>query len=160
MSDLHRIGSSRGEMLFKRFLSRRDRKSQKQQKRYLIYRLINWTIVNVPVRGTSRAIVIPRELFRKSTLAYSRPIKSRSCQKLPTPQPPNRGSPRRRTESRAWRVGLMNNSLCVGFSVLWRLTTGWRRFSDAGRKCLRPPARTKDESANRRGRNEGRARSF
>lgn len=69
----------------------------------------------MPVRETSRAIVIPRELFRKSTLAYSRPIKSRSCQKLPTPQSRNRGSSRRRVESQARRVGLMNNSLAWSF---------------------------------------------
>lgn len=90
------------------------------------------------LRGTSRAIVIPRESFRKSTLAYSRPIKSRSRQKLPTPQPRNRGSPRRRMESRARRVGLMNNSLAWSFPVLWRLTTGWRRFSGAAGSAFDP----------------------
>lgn len=90
------------------------------------------------LQGTSRAIVIPRESFRKSTLAYSRPIKSRSRQKLPTPQSRNRGSPRRRVESRARRVGLMNNSLAWSFSVLWRLTTGWRRFSGAAGSAFDP----------------------
>lgn len=76
---------------------------------------------------------------------------------LPTPVPRNRGGGggSRRVARGGTRGGWLSrrvNSPAREPSVLWRLATGWRRFS-RHRKWLRPLPRAKGESANR-GRSE------
>lgn len=89
-----------------------------------------------PFESTSRALIIPRELFRKSFLADSRPIKSRShrnyqplCHENGMEEEEGVSEGVQRDTGRVARAE--GEFACAELSVLWRLATGWRRFPRA-----------------------------